>query len=137
VQLLHVDRIDHGNACLDAPDLMRELARRRIPLTVCPVSNLRLQVVPSLEKHPLRALMAEGLHVTVNSDDPPYFGAYVTENLLACREALGLTTEEIVQLARNGLEAAFVKEEERRLLLGRLDAYVARHAADPAPTSIG
>jgi len=137
LELLQVDRIDHGNACLDDPDLVRELVRRRIPLTVCPVSNLRLHVVPSLEEHPLRALMAEGLHVTVNSDDPPYFEAYVTDNLLACREALRLTTEEIVQLARNGLEAAFVKEEERRPLLGRLDAYVARHAADPAPTSIG
>jgi adenine deaminase len=136
LELLHVDRIDHGNACVEDPGLMRELARRRIPLTVCPVSNVRLQVVRSLKKHPLRTLMAEGLNVTVNSDDPPYFEAYVTENFLACQEALGLTKDEIGQLARNGLEAAFVNEDERRPLLGRLDAYVARHAADLAPTSV-
>ena len=85
LELLHVDRIDHGNACLADPDLVRELAARRIPLTVCPLSNLRLKVVPSLEEHPLKAMMAQGLHVTVNSDDPPYFDGYVTENLLACR----------------------------------------------------
>ncbi len=137
MELLRVDRIDHGNTCLDDPDLVRELARRRIPLTVCPVSNLRLHVVPSLQKHPLKVLMAEGLHVTVNSDDPPYFGAYVTENLVACQKALGLTLADIVRLARNGLEAAFVTEEERRALLQRHDAYVARHAAEVASASIG
>ena len=129
LELLHVDRIDHGNACLADPDLVRDLAERRIPLTVCPLSNLRLKVVPTLARHPLKALMAQGLHVTVNSDDPPYFGGYVTENLLACRDALGLSPEEIVRLARNGLEAAFVTEEERQVLLGRLDTYLARHAA--------
>jgi adenosine deaminase len=83
VELLHVDRIDHGNACLADPELVRELATRRVPLTVCPLSNLRLNVVPSLEAHPLKAMMAHGLHVTVDSDDPPYFDGYVTENLLA------------------------------------------------------
>lgn len=124
LDLLHVDRIDHGNACLADPDLVRDLAIRRVPLTVCPLSNLRLKVVPSLEEHPLEAMMAHGLHVTVNSDDPPYFGGYVTENLLACREALGLSRDAIVRLVRNGLEAAFVTEEERQALLLRLDAYV-------------
>jgi len=128
LELLHVDRIDHGNACLADPDLVRELAVRRIALTVCPLSNLRLKVVPSLKEHPLKALMTHGLHVTVNSDDPPYFDGYVTENLLACRGALGLSAEEIVHLVRNGLEAAFVTEEERQAMLARLDAYVAAHA---------
>jgi adenosine deaminase len=109
------------------------LAARRIPLTVCPLSNLRLKVVPTLARHPLKALMAQGLHVTVNSDDPPYFGGYVTENLLACRNALGLSPEEIVRLAHNGLEAAFVTEEERRVLLGRLDTYLAQHVAAQEP----
>src|SRR4051812_11653796 len=83
LELLHVDRIDHGNACLADPDLVRELAVRHIPLTVCPLSNLRLGVVKDVARHPLKAMMAAGLHVTVNSDDPPYFGGYVTENLLA------------------------------------------------------
>jgi adenosine deaminase len=128
LELLQVDRIDHGNACLADPALTEELARRGIPLTICPLSNVRLKVVPSLGAHPLKTLMAKGLHVTVNSDDPPYFDGYVTENLLACRSALGLSLEEIVLLVRNGLEAAFVSEEERRTLLLRLDTYVAAHA---------
>jgi len=137
LELLHVDRIDHGNTCLADPDLVRELATRRIPLTVCPLSNLRLQVVPSMQDHPLKVLMAHGLHVTVNSDDPPYFDGYVTENLLACRDALGLSPEEIVRLVRNGLEAAFVTEEERQVLLARLDAYLEAHADALAPASVG
>lgn len=134
LELLHVDRIDHGNSCLNDPDLVRELAARRIPLTVCPLSNLRLQVVTDMARHPLRAMVACGLHVTVNSDDPPYFGGYVTENLLACREALGLSPKEIVHLVRNGMEAAFVTQEERRHMLARLDAYVAQHADVLLPT---
>jgi len=127
LELLHVDRIDHGNACLADPTLVRELAARRVPLTVCPLSNLRLKVVPSLEEHPLKSMIAQGLHVTINSDDPPYFDGYVTENLLACRDALGLSPEEVVRLARNGLEAAFVTKEERQTLFKRLDTYLAWH----------
>ncbi|ABD89754.1 adenosine deaminase [Rhodopseudomonas palustris] len=128
LELLQVDRIDHGNACLADPDLVRELAMRRIPLTVCPLSNLRLKGVTEMARHPLKTMMAQGLHVTVNTDDPPYFGGYVTENLLACREALDLSREEIVRLVRNGLEAAFVTTEEREILLRQLDDYLARHA---------
>ena len=131
MELLHVDRIDHGNACLADPELVRTLSECRIPLTVCPLSNLRLRVVPSMQEHPLKALMTQGLHVTINSDDPPYFGGYVTENLMACRASLGLSQAEIVGLARNGIEAAFVTEDERKALLGRLDAYLARHASGP------
>ena len=129
LELLRVDRIDHGNACLTDPDLVRELAIRRIPLTVCPLSNLRLKVVADMVRHPLTTMMAQGLHVTVNSDDPSYFGGYVSENLLACRDALDLSLEEIVLLVRNGLEAAFVTKEERQILLRQLDTYLARHAA--------
>jgi adenosine deaminase len=136
LELLQVDRIDHGVACLADDDLVRELATRRVPLTVCPLSNLRLKVVPSLQVHPLRELMAEGLLVTVNSDDPPYFDGYVTENLLACRDALGLSPHQIVRLVRNGFEAAFVREEERQALLLRLDAYVAAHADVLNPASV-
>lgn len=125
LELLQVERIDHGNACLADPSLVKELATKRVPLTICPLSNLRLKVVPSMERHPLRVLMAHGLHVTINSDDPPYFGGYVSENLLACHDALGLSRGEIVRLVRNGLEAAFVAEEERQVLLSRLDAFLA------------
>jgi adenine deaminase len=127
-ELLRTDRIDHGNSCLDDPELVKVLAERGTPLTVCPVSNLRLKVVKSLEDHPLRRLMEAGLHVTINSDDPPYFDAYVTENFIACRDALDLTMDEVVGLARNGLTAAFVVPEERDRLVAKLDLYVAEHA---------
>ena len=131
LELLHVDRIDHGNACLADPDLVKELAERRIPLTVCPLSNLRLKVVTDLARHPIKAMMEAGLHVTINSDDPPYFGGYVTENLLACRNALDMSSQDIVQLVRNGLEAAFVTEEERAMLLKRLATYVEAQGEQP------
>jgi adenine deaminase len=128
LDLLRVDRIDHGNACLMDPKLVRDLAMHRIPLTVCPLSNLRLKVVASMQAHPLKALMAQGLLVTINSDDPPYFGGYVTENLLACHDALGLSVDELVGLVRNGMEAAFVTQAERQALLTRLEAYLAKHS---------
>jgi adenosine deaminase len=127
LDLLQVDRIDHGNACLADPDLVRDLVERRIPLTVCPLSNLRLRVVADLAQHPIKAMMEAGLHVTINSDDPPYFGGYVTENLLACQTALDMSPQEIVHLARNGLEAAFVSDDEREILLQRLAGYVATY----------
>lgn len=130
VELLGVDRIDHGNACLDDPALVRLLAERRIPLTVCPLSNLRLQVVPAMAAHPLRRLMEAGLFVTVNSDDPPYFGGYVTENLLACHDALGLTVAEMAQLARAGFAASFLPPEAVARGVAAVDAYVARYRAD-------
>jgi len=133
LELLNVDRIDHGNSCLDDPDLVRELAIRRIPLTVCPLSNLRLKVVTDMARHPLKTMMRQGLHVTVNSDDPPYFDGYVTENLLACQDALGLSLDEIVLLVRNGLEAAFVTQEERHILLGQVDTYLAGYSAASPP----
>jgi adenosine deaminase len=133
LERLRVDRIDHGNACLADPDLVRELVLQHIPLTVCPLSNLRLKGVTDMARHPLKTMMAQGLHVTVNSDDPAYFGGYVTENLLACHDALGLSREEIVLLVRNGLEAAFVTREERQILLRRLDTALTRQAAASTP----
>ena len=130
---LKVQRIDHGNACLGDPDLVHELAERQIPLTVCPLSNLRLKVVPSMAEHPLRKLMDAGLHVTVNSDDPTYFGGYVSENLIACQEALNLSVDEIVGLARNSMTAAFASPDEQARMIDRLDAYVAT-PREPLPT---
>jgi adenosine deaminase len=124
IELLEVDRIDHGNACLADPGLARELAHRRIALTVCPLSNLRLNVVRTLRDHPLRAMMDAGLLTTVNSDDPPYFDGYVSENLVECQQALQLSKEDIVGLVRNGFEAAFITEEERRRFLSAVNTYV-------------
>jgi adenosine deaminase len=125
LELLDVDRIDHGNACLDDPALVYELAERAIPLTVCPLSNVRLKVVPSLSAHPLRALLDAGLNVTLNSDDPAYFGGGINENFIQCRHTLGLSTGDIVLLARNSLTAAFVPSAEAARYVALLDAYVA------------
>jgi adenosine deaminase len=125
IELLGVDRIDHGNACLGDPALVRDLVERKIPLTVCPLSNLRLKVVPSLEQHPLKAMMDAGLHVTINSDDPPYFDGYVSENMIECQHALGLTANDIAGLARNSFTAAFISSDEAARALARIDTYVA------------
>jgi len=124
VELLGVDRVDHGVSCIDDPALMREMADIKIPITVCPISNLRLKGVPSLSVHPLKKLMDAGLHVTVNSDDPSYFRGYVSENLVESQRALGLTAEEIVSLVRNGFTAAFVSPAERAAALAKVDKYV-------------
>lgn len=123
IEILQVDRIDHGNACLSDPALTKEIADRRIALTVCPLSNVRLKVVPQLDAHPLRTMLHANLLVTVNSDDPPYFGGYVSENLIECQKALGLTKDEIVGLVRNGFEAAFITTEERRQYLSAVDDF--------------
>ena len=126
VEVLGVDRVDHGIACLDDPELVRMMVGSRIPLTVCPISNVHLKVVASLARHPLRRLLQAGLHVTVNSDDPAYFGGYVSENLIACQRALGLTIAELLTLVRNGFTAAFMSEDEKMAARSRLDAYVSQ-----------
>ncbi|HET7880704.1 MAG TPA: adenosine deaminase [Acetobacteraceae bacterium] len=125
VELLEADRIDHGNACLDDPALVRELAARRIPLTVCPLSNVRLKGVPSLAAHPLRAMLDAGLFVTLNSDDPAYFGGSVNDNFIQCRQVLDLSLDEIAMLARNSLVAAFVPPAQAAAGVALLDAYLA------------
>lgn len=122
IDRLQVSRIDHGVAAAQDPALVAELVRRGIPLTVCPLSNLRLKVVDDLSAHPLKTLLDAGVCVTVNSDDPPYFGGWVTENLAACQRALGLSRDDIVRLVRNGFMAAFMSDAERTTALGRLDA---------------
>ena len=130
IELLGVDRIDHGVRGMDDPALVRDLAAQQIPLTVCPLSNLRLKGVASLAQHPLKAMMAAGLNVTINSDDPPYFGGWVTENMVECRRALDLTIDELVQLARNSISAAFVSAAEAADMMKRLDAYAAARPTD-------
>jgi adenosine deaminase len=132
IELLDVDRIDHGNTCLDDPALVRELVARATPLTVCPLSNLRLNVVPSLAAHPLHAMLDAGLCVTMNSDDPAYFGGTINDNFIQCRHALGLSADDIVTLARNSLEAAFVLPEDAARYVALLDAYVADYQSNRA-----
>jgi adenine deaminase len=107
LDLLHVKRIDHGVRCLEDPRLVERLVAEQIPLTVCPLSNIRLRVFDTMADHPLRTMLARGLKVTINSDDPAYFGGYVNENYLAAAQSLGLSQEELEQLAKNSFEASF------------------------------
>ncbi|MDP3914663.1 MAG: adenosine deaminase [Bacteroidota bacterium] len=123
LDLLHVSRIDHGNRSLEDPELVAELARRNIPLTVCPLSNLKLKVVRDMTKHPLTEMLDKGLLVTVNSDDPAYFGGYVNENYLAVANALNLTKEQIVQLAKNSFSASFLEETEKQRMIEKVENF--------------
>jgi adenosine deaminase len=127
IEKLHVVRIDHGNRSLDDEMLVERLVAARVPLTLCPLSNVRLCVVADLSKHPVRRMMEKGLLVTINSDDPAYFGGYVNDNYLAVEKALGLTRQELVTLARNSFEASFLGSEQKAVLIGRLESYASLH----------
>ncbi|MGZ4195099.1 MAG: adenosine deaminase [Solirubrobacteraceae bacterium] len=122
LDVLGAERIDHGVRCLEDRSLIHRLAADRIPLTVCPFSNVRLRVVDMLEQHPLANMLEHGLCATVNSDDPAYFGGYVGENLAGVAEALQLDDETVVRLARNSFEASFLDDTTRARHLAALDA---------------
>ncbi|MEV2275569.1 adenosine deaminase [Nocardiopsis sp. NPDC049922] len=123
LNLLKVDRVDHGIRCLEDPELLAHLASTQTPLTVCPLSNVRLRAVDTLADHPLPALMDAGLLVTVNSDDPAYFGGYVHDNYEALRHHLGLDDTALRQLARNSFTASFLPTERRAELIAEVDAH--------------
>ena len=125
LDVLGVARVDHGNRAMEDAALVARLARDRVPLTVCPLSNLRLRVVDDLARHPLRRMMERDLTVTVNSDDPAYFGGYVNDNFRAAAAALGLGAGEVVALARNSFVAALMDDDDRRRALARFDAAAA------------
>jgi len=120
---LKVERIDHGVRALEDPDLMLELARRRMPLTVCPLSNIRLCVFDDMTAHPLKMMLDRGLMATVNSDDPAYFGGYMNDNYYAVRQALGLTNEELALIARNSFEASFLDNATKAKYIAEVEAY--------------
>ena len=122
IDKLQVQRIDHGVAALQDPLLMSELAYTRLPLTVCPLSNLKLCVVRDLREHPLKTLLDAGLCVTVNSDDPAYFGGYLNTNFEQTVEALNLGREDVIALAKNSFEASFISAERRAACLAQLRA---------------
>jgi adenosine deaminase len=122
---LKTERIDHGVRSLEDPALVAELARRRMPLTVCPLSNLKLCVVDDLKDHPMKRLLDAGLCATVNSDDPAYFGGYMNANFVQTVEALDLAREHVITLARNSFEASFVSEARRQELMALLEDAVA------------
>jgi adenosine deaminase len=125
LDILKVDRIDHGNRALEDPALVTRLAGSAMTLTVCPLSNLKLCVVDDLKAHPLKRMLELGLHATVNSDDPAYFGGYLAENWLATAEALGLSRAELATLARNSFTGSFLTPDEAAPQLAAIDAYIA------------
>lgn len=110
LDLLRVRRIDHGVRCSEDPALVKRIVEEQIPLTVCPLSNVKLRVFKNLREHNLRQLLQQGVKVTLNSDDPAYFGGYINENYLAAAEALNLTHEELEQIAANSFDASFLDE---------------------------
>jgi adenosine deaminase len=118
---LKVLRIDHGIRCLEDKKLTDELVRRQIPLTVCPLSNIRLGVFNSMEKHNIKKMLDLGLNVSVNSDDPAYFGGYVNENLFAVQKAFNLTKEEIVTLAKNSVSGSFLLSDEKERIIKTIE----------------
>lgn len=124
LQLLKVSRIDHGNACLTDELLVKELADRKMPLTLCPLSNLKLKVVKDLKDHSLKIKLSKGLMATINSDDPAYFGGYMDENYIAIAEALNLTNVELAQLAKNSFNASFLSDNEKKKRIEQVDAYL-------------
>ncbi len=128
IDLLKVDRIDHGNASVNCEHLLEILRERSIPLTLCPLSNKALKVVTEMEKHPLKRMLHKGLMVTVNSDDPAYFGGYLNDNYKAVSDALFLNKEELAQLARNSFSGSFLTVEEKQKHIETIDQYYAENA---------
>jgi adenosine deaminase len=121
LDLLKVERIDHGVRCLEDPKLVERLVAERIPLTVCPLSNIKLRVFDSLEDHNLKRLLDAGICATVNSDDPAYFGGYIGENFLRVQQALDLSAEDILSVAKNAFSASFLCADEKRRYIAEID----------------
>jgi len=124
LDLLKVNRIDHGVRSEEDPELMQRLIAEKMPLTVCPLSNLKLCVVDDMQQHNIRRLLQHGVHVTVNSDDPSYFGGYMNDNFIAIAEALDLSNDELKQLAINSFEASFISDTEKQKWISLIQALV-------------
>lgn len=127
LKTLQVDRIDHGNRALEDVQLVDHLRQTQMPLTVCPLSNLKLCVVDDLKNHPLPQMLQQGLKPLVNSDDPAYFGGYLMDNFVGIIENLALSPADLLQLVRNSLDAAWLSEARRKTLLSELDQWVDRY----------
>ncbi|MGL1830186.1 UNVERIFIED_CONTAM: adenosine deaminase [Acinetobacter sp. HSTU-ASm16] len=122
LDLLKVNRIDHGVRSEEDPALMQRLIQEKMPLTVCPLSNLKLCVVDDMKQHNIRRLLQQGVQVTVNSDDPSYFGGYMNDNFVAIQEALDLSQDELKQLAINSFEASFIADEQKQKWIEEIKA---------------
>lgn len=123
IDILGIKRIDHGNNSLQDQNLIKELIKRDLALTVCPLSNIALKVVDNLSRHPLKKMMDLGLKVTVNSDDPAYFGGQVNANYIAVQEALNLTKEDIYTLAKNSFQYSLLPQNKKNIYLNELENY--------------
>lgn len=121
LDILKVNRIDHGNRCLEDDELVRRLAKEQMPLTLCPLSNLELKVIERLEEYPLKEMMKKGLLVTLNSDDPAYFGGYMNENFIQTALAIDLSKEEISTLIKNSFDASWLTIEEKEAWKSKID----------------
>ena len=124
LDLLKVNRVDHGVRSEEDPILMQRLIAEKMPLTVCPLSNLKLCVVNDMAEHNIRRLLQQGVHVTVNSDDPSYFGGYMNANFVAITEALNLSIAELKKLAQNSFEASFISDAEKQKWIEKIQAVV-------------
>jgi len=125
---LKVSRIDHGVRCVEDPQLVEKLVAEQIPLTVCPLSNVKLRVFDSIQDHNLKRMLDLGLCVTVNSDDPAYFGGYIAENFHAAQEGLHLSRDDVSQLVKNSFKASFLSAGEKQRFLDELDDYFASYS---------
>jgi adenosine deaminase len=125
LDILHIDRLDHGNRSLEDAALTARLADERMTLTVCPLSNVKLCNVASMDAHPIDRMLALGLRATINSDDPAYFGGYINDNYRAAAAGRGLSRDDLATLARNSFLGAFLDEETKAEYLNRLEAYLA------------
>ncbi|MFQ5380592.1 MAG: adenosine deaminase [Dehalococcoidia bacterium] len=125
LDLLKAERIDHGVRCEEDPELVERLIAEKVPLTVCPLSNVKLGVVDAVGRHNLRRLLSRGVRVTLNSDDPAYFGGYIGDNYIAAWRELDLSGEEIGRLARNSFEASFLDDDEKAARVREVDEYMA------------
>lgn len=128
LDLLKIDRLDHGNRALEDESLIDRLREEEMVLTSCPLSNLKLCVIEDLTKSPLKTMLEAKLKVTVNSDDPSYFGGYLNENYIQAAKALNLTNADIVTLVRNGIEGAYLSKEQNERLMAEFNTVVERHA---------
>ena len=124
LDLLQVSRVDHGVRCVEDPELVARLVAERMPLTVCPLSNIKLCVFDDMHQHNIVELLRQGLCVTINSDDPAYFGGYMTDNFEAVAAAHELTDEEIARFTLNAIEASFIGEAEKQRLESMVDDYL-------------
>lgn len=127
LNLLKIKRIDHGNNCLQDEALVKEIIKRDLALTVCPLSNTALQVVDDLKNHPLKKMMELGLKVTINSDDPAYFGGQLNQNFIEIQQALNLTKEDVYLLVKNSFQYSLLKENQKQNFLNELENYYKQH----------